>query len=61
MAHGGKLLDSLVGREDLTAGQRDYLAALVRFVRDYEERELRNRFKKLKPIDSSNTCCKKTA
>lgn len=36
-ASAGAVIDRLVGREDLTPGQRDYLEALVRFMRDYEQ------------------------
>jgi len=32
----GEILDRLIGRDDLTTGQRDYLAALLRFVEDHE-------------------------
>jgi HTH-type transcriptional regulator/antitoxin HigA len=47
----GEVLDELVGRNDLTAGQRDYLAALAHFVADYERREFVSRFRKLTPIE----------
>jgi HTH-type transcriptional regulator/antitoxin HigA len=43
-------MDELVGRDDLTIGQRDYLDGLVRFVRDYETIALRDKFRKLTPI-----------
>src|SRR5438094_7342707 len=47
----GLVLDSLVGRGDLTAGERDYMEGLVRFIRDYEAEHIRHRLKKLKPIE----------
>jgi HTH-type transcriptional regulator/antitoxin HigA len=46
----GKLLDELVGKEDLTTGQQDYLDGLVRFVRDYEAATFRDKLRKLTPI-----------
>jgi HTH-type transcriptional regulator / antitoxin HigA len=46
----GELLDELVGNEHLTAGQRDYLDGLVRFVRDYEAAALGAKLKKLTPV-----------
>src|SRR4051812_42993125 len=30
------ILDRLVGREDLTPGQRDYVSAIARFMQDYD-------------------------
>lgn len=47
----GEILDRFVGREDLTPGQRDYLAALVRFVEDYEQEQLRDWVKAQSPIE----------
>jgi HTH-type transcriptional regulator/antitoxin HigA len=47
----GLILDRLIGRDDLTAGQRDYLAALVRFVKDYEERRTEKRMNSLTPLE----------
>jgi HTH-type transcriptional regulator/antitoxin HigA len=47
----GRVLDELVGRADLSRGERDYMEGLVRFVRDYEAEYVRNRLKKLKPIE----------
>lgn len=47
----GEVLDQLVGRNDLTSGQRDYLAALATFVADYERREYVSRFRKLTRIE----------
>ena len=46
----GQLLDELVGQEDLTSGQQDYLDGLVRFVRDYEAIAFRDKLRKLTPI-----------
>jgi HTH-type transcriptional regulator/antitoxin HigA len=45
------MLDRLVGREDLTAGQRDYVAALVRFVEDYEQERFSALAMELGPLD----------
>jgi HTH-type transcriptional regulator/antitoxin HigA len=50
MKLAGEILDELIGRDDLSTGQRDYLEALVRFVRDYEETAARDQFKALNPI-----------
>jgi antitoxin component HigA of HigAB toxin-antitoxin module len=41
----------LVGRDDLTPGQRDYVAALAHFAADYERRTLGARLRRLKPRD----------
>ena len=46
----GGLLDELVGQDDLTPGQKDYLDGLVRFVRDYETTTFRAKLRKLTPI-----------
>ena len=35
----------------MTAGQRDYMDALVHFVADYERHAIQSRFRKLKPMD----------
>src|SRR5947208_3609756 len=45
------ILDGFIGREDLTPGQRDYLAALVRFVEDYENEHHIAKLKRLAPLD----------
>ena len=45
------ILDRLVGREDLTAGQRDYVQALAHFVRLFEEQTVRTMFARLKPAE----------
>src|SRR5438105_4590090 len=47
----GAVLDSLVGRGDLTSGQRDYVEGLARFIRDYEAQTVRNRLKRLTPLE----------
>src|SRR5262249_18420120 len=47
----GRVLDALVGRDDLSRGQRDYMEGLVRFVRDFEARTSRGRLKKLTPVE----------
>jgi HTH-type transcriptional regulator/antitoxin HigA len=43
------LLDRYVGRDDLTPGQRDYVAALAHFAGDYERRTITTRLRRLKP------------
>jgi HTH-type transcriptional regulator / antitoxin HigA len=45
------ILDRLVGRDDLSKGQLDYLAALVRFVEDYESERFALEMKQLTPIE----------
>ena len=45
------ILDRLVGREDLSAGQVDYLAALVRFVEDHERERRMGHLERLKPLE----------
>lgn len=45
------ILDRLIGRENLTIGQRDYLAGLARFVEDYEREKQLGRLKRLEPIE----------
>ena len=45
------ILDRLIGRQDLSPGQRDYLAALIRFVKDYEQDQRMGEFEKLKPLE----------
>lgn len=47
----GAILDRYIGREDLTEGQRDYLAALSRFVEDYEQDRKLAELKRLTPIE----------
>ena len=50
LAAAGAILDQYVGREDLTPGQRDYIAALARFVADYEQQ---HHLAKLLAIDAN--------
>src|SRR5438552_13665600 len=45
------ILGRMLGREDLTKGQTDYLAALVHFVKDYERERGFFQLKKLPPIE----------
>jgi HTH-type transcriptional regulator/antitoxin HigA len=45
------ILDRLVGRENLSRGQRDYLEGLVRFVQDYEHEQAHAQLKNLPPLD----------
>jgi HTH-type transcriptional regulator/antitoxin HigA len=47
----GKILDKLVGRDDLTRGQLDYVESLVYFVAAYEKASVLKGFEKLSPID----------
>lgn len=51
MATAGAVLDRLAGRDDLTPGQRDYLEALVRFVREFEEQTVRATLGRLTPVE----------
>jgi HTH-type transcriptional regulator/antitoxin HigA len=51
MKHAQQILDHYVGRDDLTPGQRDYVAALAHFAADFERRTAAARFRRLKPID----------
>src|SRR5438477_7803307 len=51
LKHAGRVLDELVGRANLSPGERDYMEGLARFVRDYEAEHIRHRLKKLKPIE----------
>ena len=48
-AAAGAVIDKLVGREDLTPGQRDYLEALVHFMRDYEQSRYAEKLSRLAP------------
>jgi HTH-type transcriptional regulator / antitoxin HigA len=45
------ILDRLIGRDDLSSGQLDYLAALSRFVEDYERERFVLDIKRLTPIE----------
>lgn len=45
------ILDRLVGREDLSEGQLDYIAALARFVQDYEREHRQRKLIRLSTID----------
>jgi HTH-type transcriptional regulator/antitoxin HigA len=47
----GAILDELIGHEDLTEGQRDYVAALVRFVQDYDKEHARRELERLTPLE----------
>ena len=47
----GRILDRYVGRQDLTPGERDYVAALVRFVEDYERQCATFDMKGLSPME----------
>jgi HTH-type transcriptional regulator/antitoxin HigA len=46
----GKILDKYIGRDDLTLGERDYIAGLLRFVEDYEQANLQAELKRLTPL-----------
>ncbi len=45
------VLGRMASREDLQEGERDYLAALSRFVGDYETQGRRSAMTKLSPLD----------
>jgi HTH-type transcriptional regulator / antitoxin HigA len=45
------ILSRMLGRENLTRGQTDYLAALARFVSDYEKERGFFQSKKLPPLE----------
>jgi len=51
MKEAGKILDELIGRADLTTGQKDYLEGIVHFVRAYEDETVRKQLKRLTPIE----------
>jgi HTH-type transcriptional regulator/antitoxin HigA len=51
LAAAGEILDRYIGRDGLTPGERDYVAALVRFVEDYEQENLLASLKRLTPIE----------
>lgn len=51
MRDAGELLDRYVGRDDLTAGESDYVAALAHFVHEYEGRTIRAKLRRLKPVE----------
>jgi HTH-type transcriptional regulator/antitoxin HigA len=46
------IFDRLIGRPDVTGGQRDYLAALSRFVGDYERMKYPHLYEKMSPLDA---------
>lgn len=46
------IMDRLVGRPDLTPGQRDYIAALARFMEDYERLKSPRLFANMSPLDA---------
>jgi HTH-type transcriptional regulator / antitoxin HigA len=46
------IMDRLVGRPDLSAGQRDYLSALSRFMGDYERLKFPSLFTRMSPLDA---------
>lgn len=45
------LLDRYVGRDDLTPGERDYVAALAHFAGDYERDFVTRKLRRLRPVD----------
>jgi HTH-type transcriptional regulator / antitoxin HigA len=49
MRDAREILDYYVGRDDLTPGQRDYVAALAHFASDYERETVVARLRRLKP------------
>ncbi|MGB7157371.1 MAG: hypothetical protein WBD40_04855 [Tepidisphaeraceae bacterium] len=46
------IMDRLVGRPDLTAGQQDYIAALARFMGDYERLKFPRLFVRMSPLEA---------
>jgi HTH-type transcriptional regulator / antitoxin HigA len=46
-----RILDRLVGREDLTTGQVDYVAGLAPFVEDYERQHRMGQLRRLAPVE----------
>jgi len=46
------IMDRLVGRPDLTSGQQDYIAALVRFMEDYERLKFPRLFVRVSPLEA---------
>src|SRR5437016_939723 len=44
------ILDRMIGREDLTKGQREYLSALVRFVEEFERQQAFFQMERLPPL-----------
>ncbi len=46
------VMDRLVGRPDLTSGQRDYIAALARFMGDYERLKFPRLFVRVPPLEA---------
>ena len=51
MREAGEILDRYVGRDDLTPGESDYVAALAHFVREYERQAFRSELRRLKPVE----------
>jgi HTH-type transcriptional regulator / antitoxin HigA len=47
----GKILDHFIGRDDLTEGQNDYLAALVLFVEEFEETRFNDWASNIDPLN----------
>jgi HTH-type transcriptional regulator / antitoxin HigA len=46
-----RVLDGLVGREDLNPGKVDYVAGLARFVEDYEREHRMGQLRRLSPME----------
>lgn len=49
-----RVLDELAGRDDLDAGEADYLAALTRFVEDYDDGHYTIGLPEMSPLDALN-------
>src|SRR6476660_7010148 len=47
----GDILDKLVGRDDLTKGQLDYVESLVHFVAAYERESIKTSYQSLSTTD----------
>jgi HTH-type transcriptional regulator / antitoxin HigA len=45
------IMDRLIGRPDVSTGQRDYVAALARFMGEYERQKYPHLFEKVPPLE----------
>jgi len=50
LREAGEILDHYIGREDLTPGQQDYLAALSVFAEQFEREQRLSQLKRLSPL-----------
>lgn len=51
LREAGEIFDHYIGREDLTPGQQDYLAALSVFAEQFERQQALSRLKRLHPLE----------